>query len=121
MSLPEAAPAPAPLTDADRLAAAVQSCPGVARLAAGGLLPVATYLPGRRVDGVRLTGGRILVAVTSRYPVPLPQIAAEIRTAVADIAASRPVDVHFADIDLSDSPASGSPTLLDRSLPPGSS
>ncbi|WP_425953467.1 hypothetical protein [Xylanimonas sp. McL0601] len=84
-------------------------------------MPVATYLPGRRVDGVRLTEGRVLVAVVTRYPVPLPQVAAEIRTAVAAIVAGRPVDVHFADIDVSASPAPGQPTLLDRSLPPGSS
>jgi hypothetical protein len=121
VSLPEAAPVPAPLTDADRLAAAVQSCPGVARLAGGGLVPVATYLPGRRVDGVRLTEGRVLVAVVARYPVPLPQIAGEIRAAVAGVVTGRPVDVHFADIDVSAHPASGQPTLLDRSLPPGSS
>ena len=119
MSQSVATSAPAPLTDVDRIAAAVSSCPGVSRLATGGLIPVATYLPGRRVDGVRVTEGRVLVAVVVRYPVPVPQVAAEIRTAVADLVTGQPVDVHIRDVDLPDAPSEHSPTLLDRTLPPG--
>jgi hypothetical protein len=81
-------------------------------------MPVATYLPGRRVDGVRLADGRILVAVVARYPVPVTQVAAEIRTAVADIAVGRPVDVHVTDVEVPGEHKEGQPTLLDRSLPP---
>ena len=110
--------APAPLTVADRVAAAVVSCPGVARLASGGLVPVATYLRGRRVDGVRLGDGRVLVAVVARYPVPIPQVAAEIRAAVGGIVAGQPVDVHVSDVDVQQG-GEGPSTMLDRALPPG--
>ncbi|MFP3713385.1 hypothetical protein [Puerhibacterium sp. TATVAM-FAB25] len=118
MSETVAAAPPAPLGEADRIAAAVVACPGVARLVGGGPAPLATYLPGRRVDGVRVGAERVQVAVVTRYPVPVPQVAAQIRTAVAGLAAGRPVDVHVADIDVPDG-GSGADTLLDRSLPPG--
>jgi hypothetical protein len=113
-----AATSAAPLTEADRMAAAVVACPGVVRLAGGGPAPVATYLPGRRVDGVRVGAGRVQVAVVARYPVPVAQVAAEIRTALGALAAGRPVDVHVADLDLPEG-GSGADTLLDRSLLPG--
>lgn len=115
MSETAAAP-PAPLTEADRVAAAVVACPGVVRLSGAGPAPVATYLPGRRVDGVRTDAERVRVAVVARAGVPVAEVAAQIRTAVMDVAAGRPVDVHVADLDVA---GSGAPTLLDRSLGTG--
>lgn len=42
---------------ADDLAAAVLTVPGVVRLHAGALGEIGTYLPGRRVAGIRLGSG----------------------------------------------------------------
>ena len=45
---------PTPAADADAIAAAVLACPSVAGLGGGPAGAVATYLPGRRVTGVRV-------------------------------------------------------------------
>ena len=91
---------PLELTEADAVAAAVLACAGVARLHAGGVPPVATYLPGRRVEGVRLTGSTIKVAVVARAGVRVPTLATEVRAALVPLARGRAVDVHVADIDI---------------------
>lgn len=86
---------------ADRIAAVVTTCPGVAGLAAG---PVATYLPGRVVAGVavRDTGpqGSVEVAVIARLGLPLTQIAAQVRAAVQPLAPGLRLDVRIDDIAL---------------------
>lgn len=96
-------------TDAEAIAARVAACPSVVRLAprrAAG--EVATYLPGRRVGGVRVRGDGIEVSVVGRWGVTVPDLAAEIRRAAAPLAGGRPVLVHVedidAEIDLSDMP-----------------
>ena len=84
--------------DADSVAAAALSCPEVAGLSGGQFGEVATYLPGRRVTGVRITTDRVTVHVIARYGAPLAQIAARIRRTLAPTAAGLPVDVTFDDI-----------------------
>jgi hypothetical protein len=116
VSAPVATVLPAPITEADHIAAAVVACPGVVRLTGGGPAPVATYLPGRRVDGVRADPSRVQVAVVARLGVPVTQVAAQIRTVVMGLAAGRPIDVHVADVDVG---GAGAATLLDRSLGTG--
>ena len=86
--------------DVDAVAAAVAACPSVAHLAGGGLTgQVATYLPGRRVEGVRVTEDAIEVHLATRWDVPIPQAAAEVRAAVAPLAGGRPITVAVDDID----------------------
>lgn len=85
-------------TEADRVLTAVLACPGVAGVGSGPANPIATYLPGRQVPGIRLDSDRITVAVVARYPTPVPDAAAQVRDAVAGIARGRPVDVHVSDI-----------------------
>ena len=80
---------------ADRIATAVAGCPSVARLAEG---PIATYLPGRRVTGVRTSDDRVEVAVVAVHGVPVRGLDAEVRAALAPLADGRPVDVHVADV-----------------------
>lgn len=84
----------------DAVAAAVASCPSVARLSGGGLAgQVATYLPGRRVEGVRVTDEAVEVHIATRWDVPIPETAAEVRAAVAPLAGGRPVTVAVDDVD----------------------
>ena len=86
--------------DVDAVAAAVTACPSVARMAGGGLTgQVATYLPGRRVEGVRVHEDAIEVHVATRWDVPIPQAAAEVRAALAPLVGGRPITVAVEDID----------------------
>jgi uncharacterized alkaline shock family protein YloU len=73
------------LPDADAISAAVLTCPSVAGLSGGLAGEVATYLPGRRVAGVRTEPGSAEVHVIARYGPPLADIAAEVRRAVAAV------------------------------------
>ena len=83
---------------ADRIAAAVTTCPSVAGLGRVPGVPVATYLPGRTVSGVAVRAGEVEVCVVARFGMPLPEVAAQIREAVAPLAPGRLVDVVIADI-----------------------
>ncbi|RBY80367.1 hypothetical protein DQ239_04785 [Blastococcus sp. TF02-09] len=86
-------------TTADAVAAAVLRCPAVAALHPGGLLHrTVTYLPGRRVDGVRVDDDRIAVSVVGRQGIPVVLLADQVRSAVAPLAGGRRVDVHVADL-----------------------
>jgi hypothetical protein len=93
--------------DVDAVAAAVQGCPGVSGLDGGRFGEVASYLPGRRVAGVVVSGGRVTVQVRSRWAVPAADLLSQITAVLAPITGRR-VDVVIADID--DPPApEGSP------------
>ncbi|RZT89029.1 hypothetical protein EV383_5983 [Pseudonocardia sediminis] len=69
--------------DPDLVAAIVLSCPAVAGLHPGPFGEVATYLPGRRVSGVRVRPGAVEVHVIGRYPIPVPEIEGQVRAAIA--------------------------------------
>ena len=85
---------------ADLIVGAVTSCPGVAGLTQIRGIPVATYLPGRTVSGVAVRAGEVEVCVVARYGPPLPQIAQQVRQAVAPLVPDRVVDVVIGDITL---------------------
>ena len=84
--------------EVDAVAAAVLACPGVSSLHEGGWAPVATYLPGRRVAGVRLDEQRIQLSITMAPGSRVPDLVASIRANLAGLARGRPVDVQVADI-----------------------
>lgn len=63
-------------------------------------MEVATYLPDRRVEGIRTGDGRIEVHVEVRYGSHLPSVADEIRSAVAARVGTDAVDVVIADVDM---------------------
>jgi hypothetical protein len=116
-TVPPTAPVAAAPLEPDLVAAAVLACPAVLELHAGGLRQVATYLPGRRVTGVRTDAEVIQVSVVAAAGVPIPAVAAQVRAAVAPLAGDRPVDVHIADVAVPavaapdgpvDAPAAGS-------------
>ncbi len=85
---------------ADAIAAAVLACPAVAALYGGGPVQVATFLPGRRVEGVQLADDRVRVAVVAAYGVPMIVLAEQVRAAVSPLAGGRPVDLHIGDLQL---------------------
>ena len=82
---------------ADLVAEAVTRVPGVAGLHAGTFGEAATYLPGRRVNGVRLREDITEVHVTLVYGVPVLEAAERIRSAVAPLVATV-VEVSVEDI-----------------------
>lgn len=88
--------------DADAIAAAVRTAPAVAALHSGGLRGVVTLLPGRRVEGVRVTDDRVTVGVVVAQGVPIPILTDQVRSRVEPLAGGRPVDVHVADLQLAD-------------------
>jgi hypothetical protein len=110
--------------DVDAVAATVRACAGVSGLDGGPYHEVATYLPGRTVDGVAVSGGRVQVQVRSRWGVEAPLLATLIKTVLAPLTGARPVDVTVADIDDPPDPGSAPGGRNRRSrpspgLPPG--
>ena len=95
--------------DVDAVAAAVRGCPGVSGLDGGPFSGVASYLPGRKVEGVVVRDGRVIVQVRSRWGVPAPELAAVITAMLAPLTGNRPVDLVIADID--DPPGAPGSTL----------
>lgn len=91
------APLTAGGTDADRVAAAVLSCPGVAALHGGRFGEIATYLPGRRIAGIRVDVAAVEVHVVGRYPAPVADIARQVRSALHPLVGSARVDVVVGD------------------------
>ncbi|MFC4942295.1 hypothetical protein [Pseudonocardia sp. GCM10023141] len=85
---------------APRLTAAVLAHPAVARLDGGPFGTVATYLPGGRIVGLRVTGAgdRLEVAVVARLGIALPQLAAELGVIVQGLLGPVPVDVTVSDV-----------------------
>lgn len=86
--------------EAEAVDATVRSCPAVVDLAGGDFGEVATYLPGRRITGVRVTDDRIDVHLVGRYGVPIPVLAAEVRTALTELASGRAVDIRVESVEL---------------------
>lgn len=84
--------------DIDVLAAAVRNCPSVDDLESGRPGSVATYLPGRRVPGLRVEHDRVTIAVRGMWNIPVGDVAAEIRAAVASLVGQRAIDVVVADL-----------------------
>lgn len=84
--------------DVDAIAAVTLACPAVAELHGGGPRVVATYLPGRRVVGVRVEDHRVLVSIVLAYGVPVRSLERQVRTALAPHVEGRSVDVHVADV-----------------------
>ncbi|WP_027929052.1 hypothetical protein [Amycolatopsis thermoflava] len=86
--------------DVDRIAAAVLARPHVTGLHGGRFGEIATYLPGRRVHGVRIRFDEITVGVVGRYPATVREISDDVRTVVAALpgVGGRAVHVHVADL-----------------------
>jgi uncharacterized alkaline shock family protein YloU len=111
-SVPSGPSAPEP--DAESVAAAALSCEGVHSLTRGAdVVEIATYLPGRRVYGVRVGPGWAEVHIVTEYGVNIVEVADRVRAAVqaavtTDAAAPAQVDVYVDDVE---SPATGALTV----------
>ena len=81
----------------DEVAAAARAVPGVFDLHSGSFGEVATYLPGRRVVGVRRTPQRCEVHVVVTPGRPVLDIAHDVRSAVVALVHT-PVDVTIEDV-----------------------
>lgn len=84
-------------TEIDRIAQAVVAVPGVHDLHAGVLGEVATYLPGRRVNGVRMREPGCEVHVVLDWGVPIAVTSDLVRQAVRALVPG-PVDVTVEDV-----------------------
>ena len=82
---------------ADRVAAAVLTVRGVTGLHGGMFGETATYLPGRRVPGVRLTENVTDIHLSLAYGAPVFATAQQVRTAVAALVPG-PVNVTVEDV-----------------------
>lgn len=83
---------------ADLVAAAVLAVPGVRALHGGALGEVGTYLPGRRVAGVRLGGERCAVHVVLEWDAGLSATSDLVRDAVRTVVPGVAVDVTVEDV-----------------------
>ncbi len=87
--------------DPRAVAAAVAAVPGVVRLTGGALDGIASYLPGERVLGVRLSPERAEVHVVIGVDATVVSVADAVRVAVIGaLGRTVPVDVHVDDVDV---------------------
>lgn len=83
----------------DEIVAATVACASVAAMASGVAGEVATYLPGRRVPGVRIDDLGIEVHVVARWGIPLPEVGEEVRSALQPLVGNRSVSVFIDDVE----------------------
>jgi hypothetical protein len=84
-------------TTVDDIAVLVLAVPGVMRLHSGRFGEVATYLPGRRVTGIKLGDDTIEIHVVVAAQAPIRETAQLIHAAVATLVAT-PVHVYVEDL-----------------------
>jgi uncharacterized alkaline shock family protein YloU len=90
---------PAPNEPADRVAAAVRAVPGVADLHPGMFGEVGTYLPGRRVPGIRIDDGAVQVHICVVFGPSVRDTAAAVRAAIAaQLPEATVIDVTVEDV-----------------------
>ncbi|SDM73314.1 hypothetical protein [Allokutzneria albata] len=87
---------------ADTVAEAVLAHPAVHRLDPGPFGALASYLPGRRVEGVRAAGPGepVEIGVVLKLGGPVPEVVADLRARVREVAGDVPVDVTVTDVVL---------------------
>ncbi|BBX10642.1 hypothetical protein [Mycolicibacterium aichiense] len=85
-------------TTADTVASVARAVPGVADLHPGMFGEVGTYLPGRRVTGVRIRDDRVEVHITITPSAHVRQTAAAVRSAVRAAMPNTRVDVTVEEI-----------------------
>ncbi|ACQ81708.1 hypothetical protein Bcav_3466 [Beutenbergia cavernae DSM 12333] len=82
---------------ADRVLRLVRDVPGVVDISPGPFGEVATYLPGRRVPGVRLREDRVEVHLVLSMDTAVPEVVALVREALRTETSLR-IDVHIDDV-----------------------
>lgn len=89
--------APASSQPAERVADIVLAVPGVAGLSGGTFGDLATYLPGKRLMGVRQRQGRTEIGIVLEWGADAGQTLQQVRAAV-EAAVDGPVDILVADV-----------------------
>jgi hypothetical protein len=84
--------------DVDDIEAAVLRCAGVASLGSGTIGELATYLPGRRVPGIRVTPELVELEICAAWGPPAKLIASQIWEALATVVTDRPIEILITDI-----------------------
>lgn len=84
--------------DADAVAGIARAVPGVVGLHPGMFGEIATYLPGRRVTGVRVAEANIDLHLIIDAEAPVRETAAAVRRAVTDVFPAAAVNVTIEDI-----------------------
>ncbi|SNS67776.1 hypothetical protein SAMN05421812_101372 [Asanoa hainanensis] len=84
--------------DVDKIAAAAQDCPAVDALVEGPPAMAATYLPRRRVTGIRIEDDVVTIQVRLRWGSTVGQLAQQVWAAVRPLAGGHRVDIVVADI-----------------------
>jgi uncharacterized alkaline shock family protein YloU len=82
------------------VAASVQQCPAVAALTAGRFRQFGTYLAGRQVVGVSVDADRIDIGVVARFGVPVGDLSAQVRAAVAPLVGGRSINIRVEDVEI---------------------
>ncbi|CAN5669510.1 hypothetical protein BH20ACT1_BH20ACT1_12520 [soil metagenome] len=88
------------VADVDAVAQVVAQCPSVARLTRGSGVEAVAYLPGRRVEGIRIVDDHLEVHVVARYGPTMSEVADEIRLALRPTLGEGPVAIVIDDLDL---------------------
>lgn len=86
-----------PPVTAELVAQTALGVPGVVRLHGGTFGEVATYLPGRRLEGVRITEALCSVHIVAQIPSDLHAVGDAVRRAVAPLV-TVPVQVTVEDV-----------------------
>jgi hypothetical protein len=89
----------------DPIVSAVLACPLVAGLHGGRKGEAVTFLPGRRITGIRITVDEVAIHVVAHYPAVMDQVAGQIRRAVAPHASGLRVDVVIEDLAIPGEPS----------------
>ena len=84
--------------DPELIASTVLTCPAVDALAAGAPGGPATYLPGRRIDGVSVSDHTIAVQVRMSWGTTVSAVDRQIRAVLLPIAGGRRIDITVGDI-----------------------
>ena len=71
--------------DIDAVHAAISACPAVSRVGGPGVAALTTYLPGRRIPGVRVNSDSVDVEIVAVWDCPAATVAAQVRQAVAPL------------------------------------
>jgi hypothetical protein len=83
--------------DPEQIATVVLGCPVVAGLHGGQFGEAATYLPRRRVIGVRVTPTELRVHVTARYPATVSELDTQLRVALTPYLGGLPLMITIED------------------------
>lgn len=82
------------------VATSVQRCPAVAALTAGRFGQFGTFLAGQQVVGVSVDADRIDIGVVARFAVPVGDLSAQVRAAVAPLVGGRSINIRIEDVQM---------------------